>query len=74
MRARATFGAVGWCRLLKKSLLHSVSVPSSCALLGSNLPDIWIPEKNTFPDTHFSERHHCELKAFNLLLCFDHYS
>ncbi|KAF7824823.1 bifunctional protein FolD 1, mitochondrial-like [Senna tora] len=30
------------CRMLRKALLHSVSIPSSCALLGPNLPDIWV--------------------------------
>ncbi|XP_054816020.1 bifunctional protein FolD 1, mitochondrial-like isoform X2 [Prosopis cineraria] len=57
MLARASSGAaLGWRRILRKSLFHSWSLPSSCALLGPDLPDIWVPKKNTSSDTHFSEK------------------
>ncbi|KAI4332825.1 hypothetical protein L6164_017702 [Bauhinia variegata] len=52
MRACATAFPAGWRRTLRKAF-HSLSPPSSCALLGPNLKDVWNPR-----DTHFSECHH----------------
>ncbi|XP_028802619.1 bifunctional protein FolD 2 isoform X1 [Neltuma alba] len=63
MLARGTSGAVvGWHRMLRKSLLHPLPLPSSCALLGPNLPDVWVPRQNT-SDTHFSERQNFEFEG-----------
>ncbi|KAK7322485.1 hypothetical protein VNO77_25866 [Canavalia gladiata] len=49
MRACATAKVVAWHRALRKAL-------HSCAFLGPNLPDVWVPrENNTSPHTLFQE-------------------
>ncbi|KAJ1406731.1 Tetrahydrofolate dehydrogenase/cyclohydrolase [Sesbania bispinosa] len=54
MRVCATAGVVAWHRTLRKAL-HSFSTSPSCAFLGPNLPDVWVPRENTSPHTHFPE-------------------